>query len=135
MTTQKWGPATKEIRQLAFLWLAAVLSSLALRPLWLALTPHLRPCIFRSLTGIPCPTCGTTRAATAFLRGDLHDAFIANPLATLVGIAFVVGGVIAGIWATARWPVPRTKISLPFWARVTTIGIILANWIYLITLS
>ena len=129
------GSATKEERQLALLWLAAALSSLALRPLWLTLAPKLRPCVFRSLTGIPCPTCGTTRAAMAFLDGDLGAAFFANPLAALAGVVFVVGGIAAGVWAFARWPVPRMEKPLPLGARLAALGIILVNWAYLITRS
>ena len=128
-------PEAVEERRIALLWLTAVLSSLALRPLWLALAPNLRPCIFRSLTGIPCPTCGTTRAATAFLSGDLSGAFIANPLAALAGVVFVVGGIVAGIWAIARWPVPRTENPFPLWLRISLVGTIAANWAYLITRS
>jgi len=125
-------PATTEERQLALLWLAAAVSSIVLRPLWLAAAPHLRSCVFRSLTGIPCPTCGTTRAATAFLQGDVMTAFINNPLATLAGLLFVVGAPIAVIWTTARWPVPSLPNPLPPWIRIAAVGLIAANWLYLI---
>ena len=30
----------------------------------------IRLCLFKRLTGIPCPTCGGTRAALHLLRGD-----------------------------------------------------------------
>src|SRR3712207_7296695 len=30
---------------------------------------------FRALTGVPCVTCGATRAATALLQGDVATAF------------------------------------------------------------
>lgn len=123
---------TKEERQLALLWLAAAVSAIVLRPLWLAAAPHLHACVFRSLTGIPCPSCGTTRAATAFLQGDLMTAFINNPLAALVGLLFVVGAPIAVIWTTARWPVPSLANPLPLWVRIGAVCLIAANWLYLI---
>lgn len=135
MTASRLEPATNEGRRLALLWFTAVLSSLAFRPLWLALAPHLRPCFFRSLTGIPCPTCGTTRAATAFLNGDLGGAFVTNPLAALAGVVFVVGGMVAGVWAIAGWPAPRTRYLFPLWLRIALIGTIAVNWVYLITRS
>ena len=127
--------ATKDERQLALLWLVAAVSAVALRPLWLAATPHLRSCIFRSLTGIPCPTCGTTRAATAFLHGDVMTAFINNPLAALAGLLFVVGAPIAVIWTTARMSVPSLPNPLPPWVRIGAICLIAANWLYLIVSS
>ncbi len=123
---------TKEERQLALLWLAAAVSAIVLRPLWLTAAPHLGSCIFRSLTGIPCPSCGTTRAATAFLQGDLMTAFINNPLAALAGLLFVVGAPIAVIWTTARMPVPSLPNPLPPWVRIGAVFLIAANWLYLI---
>ena len=125
-------PVSNEERQLAYLWLAAVVSSLALRPIWLAVAPHLHSCVFKSIFDLPCPTCGTTRAATAFLHGDILASFAANPLAALSGVVFVVGGVVAGVWAMAGWPLPHCKLSMPVWMRFLAIGVIAANWIYLI---
>ena len=130
MTTR---PASREERQLAFLWLAAAASALALRPLWTAIAPLLRPCVFRAITGIPCPACGTTRAATAFLDGNLPAAFAANPLAAAMGLLFVVGAPIATLWAIAQWPLPLLPTPLPTWVRIGTVALIAANWIYVIT--
>ena len=124
-----------EDRQLALLWLAASVSAIALRPLWLTLAPLLRPCIFRALTGIPCPTCGTTRAATAFLNGDLAGAFSANPLAALTGLVFVVGAPLAAGWTMTRRRVPFFTGPLSMWTRITAVSVIGLNWIYVIATS
>ena len=129
MTTRT---ATREERQLAFLWLGAAASALALRPLWLAVAPLLQPCVFRSLTGLPCPTCGTTRAATAFLDGHLIAALAANPLTAAAGLLFVVGAPLAALWAVARWPVPVLPTPLPNWMRGGAVALLVGNWIYLL---
>lgn len=121
---------TPDERHLAYLWLAAAAGALALRPLWLALAPHLRPCLFRSLTGVPCPTCGTTRAAVAFLEGDFAAAFTTNPLAAAAGLVFVVGAPLAAAWALARWPVPVIPSPLPRWVRIGAVSLLAGNWIY-----
>jgi len=126
---------TNEDRQLALLWLAAAVSAVALRPVWLALVPSLRPCVFRALTGLPCPTCGTTRAATAFLNGELTAAFAANPLAALAGLVFVAGAPLAVAWTMARKKLPLTTGPLPVWARITAISLIGLNWVYVIVFS
>jgi uncharacterized protein DUF2752 len=45
--------------------------------------PH-RPatlCLFRELTGLPCPLCGGTTAAVLLGHGDLKGALGASPLA------------------------------------------------------
>lgn len=41
-------------------------------------------CIFYQLFGIPCPSCGMTRAYLHFLQGDLAEAFHFHPLFPLV---------------------------------------------------
>ena len=38
------------------------------------------PCVFRYLTGIPCPTCGLTRAWLAAFRLDFTAAFLQYPM-------------------------------------------------------
>jgi hypothetical protein len=127
--------ATREERQLAYLWLAAAASAVSLRPLWLTIAPLLRPCIFRSLTGVPCPSCGTTRAAMAFLDGDIVAALAANPLAAVSGLIFVIGAPLAVLWAAARWPVPVLATPVPGWARVGAVALVAANWLYVISAS
>jgi len=125
-------PATREERQLATLWVAAVVSALVLRPVWIAIAPHFRTCTFRTLSGIPCPTCGTTRSALAMLDFDLVSAFLVNPLATLVGSTFVVGGAAALVWLIFGWPMPSFGLR---WNRrwtIALVGIVVINWAYLI---
>ena len=124
--------ARPEERQLAYLWGAVVLASLVLRRFWLALAPALPRCAFRSLTGIPCPTCGTTHAAVALLHGQVGIALAANPLMTLLGIVFCAGGVIAPVWALARGPVPVLPSPLPRRLRLLAVAVVLANWLYLV---
>lgn len=126
---------TREERQLVLLWLVAAASAVALRPLWLALAPHLRPCIFRTLTGLPCPTCGTTRAAVAFLHGDLVSAFVSNPLATLIGILFIAGAPIAALWVVSDGSGVEVPQKPPRWLRWILVGVIAVNWLYLIFAS
>jgi hypothetical protein len=126
------GGATSEERQLALLWLAAAASSVVLRPVWLAIAPYLGRCAFRTWTGVPCPTCGTTRAAVAFLGGNLMDAFLANPLATVAGLVFVAGAPVAVFWVFGGLPVPRFPTPIPRWCRLGIIGVILVNWGYVI---
>lgn len=128
----RFRPARREERQLAWLWFAAAASAVVLRPVWIVVAPWLRPCAFRSLTGIPCPTCGTTRAALALLNLDLAAAFAVNPLAALTGVGFIVGGVLAAVWAVLRGPVPvldRPVVRVLLWSLVAA-G--LFNWVYLI---
>ncbi|HRQ72916.1 MAG TPA: DUF2752 domain-containing protein [Phycisphaerales bacterium] len=48
-------------------------------------------CTLRRATGIPCGTCGSTRAAFALAHGDAAAALRYNPFVTIGGVA--LGGV------------------------------------------
>lgn len=37
-------------------------------------------CVIRNLTGMPCPTCGMTRAGLLLFSLRFHDAFFMHPL-------------------------------------------------------
>lgn len=54
-------------------------------------------CLFRLVTGLTCPGCGTTRALHEILHGDFHEAFMLNPL-LLVAIPFL-------LWAFLRYSI------------------------------
>jgi uncharacterized membrane protein YfcA len=41
-------------------------------------------CLFRNLTGLPCPFCGTTRSVGSILQGNLDAALAFNPLGFFV---------------------------------------------------
>jgi len=63
------------------------------------------PCVFRHLTGIPCITCGMTRAWTAALQGDFSTAFRQHPMfwsfPVLLAFAFFDGQLLPGKKANA----------------------------------
>lgn len=63
---------------------------------WLALYLLDIGCVFRLMTGIPCPGCGMTRAWLAALRFDFAAAFAYHPLFWMVPIAFVLAFVRDG---------------------------------------
>ncbi len=44
-------------------------------------TPFRIPCLFREITGLECPGCGTSRMALALMRFDIPSAFHYNPVA------------------------------------------------------
>jgi hypothetical protein len=70
-------------------------------------------CPMLALTGLPCPTCGLTRATRLALRGDLAGAtrmhplwFVVVPACTTIGVAELVGFWRHGLWGLAlehRW--------------------------------
>ena len=77
----------------------------------------LLPCPLRTLTGIPCPLCGMTTAATALATGDLAGALAANPFAlllagfTLVMAVLMAARAIGRLGPPAQWPASRRRQS------------------------
>lgn len=128
----RWTPLSAAERQLAFIWGGLALGLLALKPLWPLIVPFLRPCLFHSITGVPCPTCGATRSVLALLDGDLLGAAALNPLVFAATVAFLLGGVAAPLWAWRRGTAPRFARQIPMPVRVGLVALILANWVWLI---
>ena len=117
-------------RQLGLLWGAVASSLILLSPLATKLAGGLASCPFKGLTGIPCPTCGTTRAALALAHFEPLHALTHYPLPTLGWIVFLGGGLAAGWRAWRGLPLPRIPRRVPIWARLAFVGVVLANWAY-----
>jgi hypothetical protein len=91
-------------------------------------------CLFKGLTGLPCPTCGSTRTLGRLVALDFAGALAMNPLATagaavvaawaLADLALLPGGRALGVEVA-----PRLARALRWGALV----LFLANWAYLLT--
>ena len=136
MSTLDWGltfrAAEPDDRGMALVLAIGALAAAALIPFVPWLAPLLPPCPFHALTGLPCPGCGTTRAALALARGDVAAALGWNPLAAGV---FVLGGVsclIAPWWVASERPLPSLAPVLPRRARLALVAALGANWAWLL---
>ncbi len=85
----------------------------------------------KALSGVPCPACGSGRAALALSRLDLSAAFASNPLFALSALLFVIGGLAAlGLALSGRGVTePRT---LPFALRAGLVIVVALNWTWLL---
>ncbi|HTD51889.1 MAG TPA: DUF2752 domain-containing protein [Thermoanaerobaculia bacterium] len=108
--------------------IAALLIFLA--PLAPRAAAFMPPCLFRSLTGLPCPTCGATHAVVALSRLDPAGALGANPLVAIGVLAFLIAGLVAGGAALVDHPLREPRWSPP--VRLTAILVVLFNWFWLI---
>lgn len=45
---------------------------------------HFTTCPMKNLTGLPCPSCGSTRATMKILHGDLWEGICLNPNAIFI---------------------------------------------------
>jgi hypothetical protein len=125
------GEAARPGRAPAWWWFASALAVLAAIPFAPALAPFAPACPLRAWTGIPCLTCGGTRAKVALAGGDVFAAFAANPLVTLAAIAFVAGGLAAPLRLATGRGLPAMR-SLPRWARVAIALAIAGSWLWVV---
>jgi len=89
-------------------------------------------CVFKGLTGLPCPTCGSTRALGRLFALDFAGALALNPFTTLLALA-VAAWALADL-ASCRPAGPRVGRPPRLGAalRVGALVLFLANWVYLV---
>ena len=97
--------------------------------------PHF-PCVFKAMTGLPCPTCGSTRIVTSLLDLDILAALHWNPLVFLGGIAFFTW-VVYGFYMLASGKKIRVRLSNKesLYLKLGLVLLFLLNWIYLVILK
>ena len=87
-------------------------------------------CLFKRLTGLPCPTCGLTRAVCCALRGQWTRSFHYHPAGILLAAALIGGA--AWLAAEAAQGAPwHDELRRRLRAQLLTFGIAicLANWV------
>ena len=136
-----WRAATADDRTLAAVLAGGAATTAVLAvvaaPVAPALARLLPACVFHAVTGLPCPGCGTTRAALALLGGDPLAAFGFNPLATLAALAGCACALVAPLWLAAGGAVPRLAAApvggLPRrGARLVVVSALAAQWAWLV---
>lgn len=129
--TRRRAPTRPSDHLLAFGGIAAVLL-VAARFVPFHLFPPI--CGLRNATGLPCPTCGMTRAFVRVTHGDLQGALQVSPLgAVLCGVA----GLLV-FWLVLRLSVLKRGFALHLTKREKRIGaiaggvLLAVNWAYLL---
>jgi hypothetical protein len=93
-------------------------------------------CIFKHTTGLPCPSCGSTRSVVSVFMGDLAGAFYWNPLGLIVLTIMVVAplwiaiDVIRGKDSLHRFYIKAEAVLRKKWVAIPAIVLIIINWIW-----
>lgn len=93
-------------------------------------------CFIKQLTGVPCPSCGSTRSVISLLQGNLLDALYWNPIGLII-LSIII---IAPLWVLfdyvfskdslltsylkAEQKIKNYKIAIPL------IALVIINWIW-----
>ncbi len=88
-------------------------------------------CLFRRLTGFPCPFCYLTRSCVATAHGRLREALLFNPLGPVLMLASVVILIVVIVLLARNHPPLATTrfIERYRFIRPALIIIILVNWL------
>ena len=117
------------------IWLSVSSGGLVLAATWLALKLPWPICLFHTLTGHPCLTCGATRSAIAFFHAHFLAAFEWNPLAFLCYCGLSLFNVYAFQVVVLR-ALPLRIVRLSAGERKLfrgfVIGVLTLNWAYLL---
>jgi len=99
---------------------------------WLPLLELGYACPFRAATGIPCATCGMTRAVVHLARGALGAALAASPLGAAAAAAAWGFALLAALRLALGRPWPRLGPGPARAAAVAGGVALLANWAYVV---
>ena len=108
-------------------WLVLVIASVVVQQIT---GRPFTPCLFKNVTGISCPSCGSTRMMLSLLAGKPLRAFLYNPM------VFVAGALLA-VALTVRLVAART-VQLRFspverkWLWAAFVVAVAANWAYVV---
>jgi hypothetical protein len=93
-------------------------------------------CLFKRITGIPCPSCGSTRSVLSILKGDFIGALLLNPF----GIIIMSILILAPLWIlfdvvskrdSLLQVYNRTELILNRkWIAIPLILLVILNWIW-----
>ncbi|MCK5743063.1 MAG: DUF2752 domain-containing protein [Chlorobi bacterium] len=87
-------------------------------------------CIFKSVTAVPCPSCGSTRSVIELLQGNIQTSLLINPLGIITTILIFLSilWMAADIIRSKDTFLPSLKKNISNKYKIMLLIIILANW-------
>lgn len=131
-----WRPVAPGETDHELLWLCVSVGALGAAAAWFALGLPWPRCLFHDLTGLPCVTCGMTRAAIQFFHGHFLAALRWNPLVFFALCTLSIFNAYSGFVLIARAPRVRFgpfHFSEKMFARIIIMIGLGLNWIYLLS--
>ena len=93
-------------------------------------------CLFHLVTGIPCPSCGSTRSILSLLHGDLTGSLYWNPIGWLLLSAlilfpcWILADSITGKDSFFRFYLRAEQCLKKKWILIPAILLVAINWFW-----
>ena len=94
-------------------------------------------CLFKEITGLPCPSCGTTRSVLLLFHGEVLAALMTNPFGLLIAIGlaviplWIIIDLIRKKESFYRRYVWAEKLFIESrWVTASAVMIVVLNWIW-----
>jgi hypothetical protein len=91
-------------------------------------------CLFHHWTGLPCPSCGTTRCLQLLLSGQLADAWHMQPLTCCAALVLGTLCIYSVLGSVFKWPALRVVLThrRERWVlALFSIAVVFGNWFFL----
>jgi hypothetical protein len=93
-------------------------------------------CLFKRITGIPCPSCGSTRSVLSILKGDFIGALLLNPFGLIILLILI----LAPLWILYDIVLQKDSLLQVYnraeiflrrkWIATPLILLVILNWIW-----
>jgi hypothetical protein len=88
-------------------------------------------------TGLPCPSCGTTRALLLLMNGEFRESFFINPFGIVLALALLIipFWIMTDIFRKSnsfynRYGEAERFLTQKRWATAFAIAIVALNWFW-----
>ena len=88
----------------------------------------LPPCLFKTVTTLPCPSCGLTRSGLAMGQGDWLAAFRLHPLGPLFVAEALLVGVVLAVRGSRGMPLKPAQPIVDRWI-IANVAVLLGVWL------
>ena len=89
-------------------------------------------CLFKYITGIPCPACGSTRATILLFDGEFLKSILLNPLGIITNALIFISffWLIKDVFTGKNQYLDFMKSNWQLKYKIFLVVIILSNWIW-----
>jgi hypothetical protein len=97
-----------------------------------SLNGHAVCVFFKKITGIACPSCGSTRATVLLIHGHFIDSIYMNPLVLIINVIIVISlfWMLMNVFELKDTFLPFMKRTWPTYLKIFILTFVFMNWLW-----